>query len=193
MPDSGSLDLKRGTPIAVLFVLTNHFRSPKMIKFESTRLSRVKNHVESLTQGKHQSSEAALAGPVTVQDVLKCTVLVVACQSPRNLATGRKGAGLPLPSKVRTSPLYCRPPSRPGCFPSPPVTVPGPRAPAQACASELELSLLNRPGPLCTGRWRPAGPPGGTWRDRLLKADSRGAGAVPRQWQWQWWHFRVID
>ena len=100
MPNSGSLDFKGGTPIAVLFV-TNHFRSPKMIKFESTRLSRVKNHVGSLTQGEHwhQSSEAALAGPVTVQDVLKCTVLV-ACQSPRNLATGRKGAGLPLPSKV---------------------------------------------------------------------------------------------
>jgi hypothetical protein len=40
MPDSGTLDLKGETPIAVSFV-TNHFRSPKMIKFESTRLSMV--------------------------------------------------------------------------------------------------------------------------------------------------------
>ena len=41
MPDSGTLDVLKGeAPIAVLFV-TNHFPSPKMIKFESTRLSRV--------------------------------------------------------------------------------------------------------------------------------------------------------
>ena len=40
MPNSASLDFKGGTPVAVLF-LTNHFRSPKMIKLESTRLSMV--------------------------------------------------------------------------------------------------------------------------------------------------------